>query len=171
MPTDNTVIECLLHNYGYDAADDNAVEQFFNSMETSFTEEGVDKIGEFLLAAESGNANLDEMVKALPAKAPSPSAPTAHPLTKADLATSVAKKNGMTIKDARRVVDTALETITHALTEGQAVRLTGFGTFTVAQNREITTVVGADLPPARGKGADLQFKAGKNLKQAVTSRN
>lgn len=50
-------------------------------------------------------------------------------LTKSDLATAVALACDLPKDLAVRAVDTAVKSITHALAQGEDVRITGFGTF------------------------------------------
>jgi DNA-binding protein HU-beta len=50
-------------------------------------------------------------------------------LTKSDLASAVALACGLPRDLAVRAVDTAVTSITHALAQGEDVRITGFGTF------------------------------------------
>ena len=54
-------------------------------------------------------------------------------LTKSDLAQKLAKKANMPITRANEFVGVVLDTITDSLSQGEEVRLTGFGTFRVTQ--------------------------------------
>ena len=50
-------------------------------------------------------------------------------MTKADLARAIAKTHDLNHREAIRVVDAVLETISAALTRGEKVELRGFGAF------------------------------------------
>ena len=50
-------------------------------------------------------------------------------MNKKDLVTRVASKTGRPRKDVEQIVDAVLEAVRDALSEGEEVRLTGFGTF------------------------------------------
>jgi nucleoid DNA-binding protein len=52
-------------------------------------------------------------------------------MTKADLARAIAKEHNLTQKEAVRVIDAILETISETLTQGKKVELRGFGSFSV----------------------------------------
>ncbi len=54
-------------------------------------------------------------------------------MNKTDLIAVVAAKTGMTKKDAERVINTTLETVTQTLEKGEKVQLSGFGLFEVKQ--------------------------------------
>ena len=89
-------------------------------------------------------------------------------MTKVDLINSVAEKANITKKEADMMVNTVLTSITDALTAGDKVSLTGFGTFEVKEraermghnprNGEAMTIPASKAPV---------FKAGKALKEAV----
>ncbi len=90
-------------------------------------------------------------------------------MTKMELISSVAKKTGMTRKDATRAVEAVFETITEALTKGEKVQLVGFGVFEVReraarkgrnpQNPSQVIEIPAKKVPV--------FRAGKLLKEKV----
>jgi len=89
-------------------------------------------------------------------------------MTKADLARSIGKKHNLTQKEAVRVVDAILETISDTLGQGEKVELRGFGSFTVkkrpgrlARNPKTgeRVYVAAKVAPA--------FKASKALKKLL----
>jgi DNA-binding protein HU-beta len=86
-------------------------------------------------------------------------------LNKSDLVTSVAGTTGLAKKDAARAVDGVLAAITCALKEGHEVRLTGFGTFSVAERaaskgRDPRTGECIDISASR----QAKFRASKSLK-------
>ncbi len=66
-------------------------------------------------------------------------------MTKKELIGDLAAARQMRPRDARAVVDTLLQTIERALTEGQAVTLRGFGRFEVRpRGGRLVRVPGAD---------------------------
>jgi DNA-binding protein HU-beta len=89
-------------------------------------------------------------------------------MQKADFIKAVAEKAGVGQKEARQVVDTALDVITEALRRGEKVTLTGFGTFEVRarqaregvnpQTREKIQIAATNTPG---------FSASSTLKEAV----
>lgn len=89
-------------------------------------------------------------------------------MNKKELVDVVAEKTGLSKKDTGMVVDTAIESIVEAMSNGEKVQIVGFGTFEVRQRsarngRNPQTgepmVIPATTVPA--------FKAGKKLKEAV----
>ena len=94
-------------------------------------------------------------------------------MKKSDLIAAVAKKTGMTKKDAAVLVDSVFDTITEALVDGDEVSVVGFGTFSVkeraareginpalARKGEVVkvTVPASKLPV---------FRAGRGLKRTI----
>lgn len=91
-------------------------------------------------------------------------------MTKSELAASVAKKTGMTIKDSEKALSAIIEVITETLSQGNRVQLVGFGTFEVRERAERTGInpqtqqkikIAASRIPA--------FRAGSALKEAVSN--
>ncbi len=88
-------------------------------------------------------------------------------MTKADLAAKVAG-TGMTQKQAAAAVDTIIGAISDALSNGEKVRLVGFGTFSVKERK---ARIGRN--PRTGEALNIPakkvpvFSAGKALKDAV----
>ena len=90
-------------------------------------------------------------------------------MNKTELIAAVASKAGLTKKDAERVVNATLETITESLVKGDKVNISGFGIFEVKnrearvgrnpRTKETIQIPGAKLPA---------FKASKTLKDAVS---
>ena len=90
-------------------------------------------------------------------------------MNKAELTAAIVKKTGFTKKDAEKALNSVVEVITDALTNGDKVQIVGFGSFEVkdrpervarnpqAPDQEIT--IPASKAPV--------FKAGKSLKEAV----
>ena len=89
-------------------------------------------------------------------------------MTKADLITKIAEKSELSKKDSEKALNAVIAAITDALTEGDKVQLTGFGTFEVRDKKEKEAINPRTkekvLVPARKSPA---FKAGKALKDAV----
>jgi DNA-binding protein HU-beta len=89
-------------------------------------------------------------------------------MTKTELVDVVAQKGGMTKAAAGRAVDAVVEGITKALSKGEKVTVTGFGTFEVrhrAARMGRNPQTGATLHIAATKTP--AFKSGKALKEAV----
>lgn len=89
-------------------------------------------------------------------------------MNKNDLVAAVAVAAGFSKVDAASAVDGVLTSITSALAGGDAVRLVGFGTFSVAQRaasegRNPRTGEKIQIPASK----QPKFKAGKGLKDAV----
>ena len=89
-------------------------------------------------------------------------------MTKADLITKIAEKSELSKKDSEKALNAVIAAITDALTEGDKVQLTGFGTFEVRDKKEKEAINPRTKEkitvPARKSPA---FKAGKALKDAV----
>ena len=89
-------------------------------------------------------------------------------MNKTELIAEVAKKCGMSKKDAEKAVTTTFDTITEALSQGDKVQLVGFGSFETKHRAERTgrnpktkesiTIAASKVPI---------FKAGKAFKDAV----
>lgn len=56
-------------------------------------------------------------------------------MNKTELIAAAAEQSGITKKDAERVINAAIDTVTTALIKGDKVQLTGFGTFEVAERK------------------------------------
>ena len=91
-------------------------------------------------------------------------------MNKNDLIASVASAANLSKADAGNAVDAVLDAISGSLSQGDEIRLVGFGTFSVA-NRAATT----GRNPRTGEPIQIpaskqpKFKAGKALKQAVNN--
>lgn len=89
-------------------------------------------------------------------------------MNKKELIAAAAEQSGMTQKDAERVINAALDTITAALAKGDRVQLSGFGIFEVKtrearvgrnpRTRESITIPATKVPA---------FKASQTLKNTV----
>jgi DNA-binding protein HU-beta len=89
-------------------------------------------------------------------------------MTKTELIAAVAKKSGLTQKDTDKALAAALDVITCALSKGDKVQLTGFGTFEVREKaaregRNPRTGEAMSVPASKAPA----FKAGATLKKAV----
>jgi DNA-binding protein HU-beta len=89
-------------------------------------------------------------------------------VNKDELARNVAARTGLDTRQAKLVLEATLEEITHQIADGNEVRLTGFGKFSVTQR----AARGGRNPQT---GAFMQiaakavpkFSAGADLKKAV----
>jgi len=92
-------------------------------------------------------------------------------MNKAEVVESLATKTGFTKKDARKAVDGLVEVITESLAANKPVIITGFGKFETRKRKATTRInpqTGQKMKtPAKTVPA---FKAGKNLKEAVTKK-
>ena len=89
-------------------------------------------------------------------------------MNKSELVTIVSSNGGVSKADAERAVDCLLAAITDALKRGDDVRLTGFGTFSVAdraasKGRNPKTGAIINVPASRR----ARFKAGAALRAAI----
>jgi DNA-binding protein HU-beta len=89
-------------------------------------------------------------------------------MNKSDLISTVARTTGQQQVDVAKTVEGVLATIRDALTQGDDVRLLGFGTFSVGQraaSQARNPQTGATIQVPASKQA--RFKAGKALKAAL----
>ena len=89
-------------------------------------------------------------------------------MNKTELVAVVAAKAGLSKKDAERVVNATVDTITESLAKGEKVQMSGFGTFEVKARearvgRNPRTKETIDIPATR----QPVFKASKTLKDTV----
>ena len=90
-------------------------------------------------------------------------------MNKTELITVAAEKSGMSKKDAERVVNATVETITETLVKGEKVQVSGFGIFEV-RAREART----GRNPRTGETMEIaaskvpSFKAYNGLKDSVS---
>ena len=89
-------------------------------------------------------------------------------MTKTDLVEEIAERTQLTKADAERALEAFLGTISTALSRGQSVQITGFGTFEVRDRaarkaRNPQTGEEIDVPATRVPA----FRAGKSLKDVV----
>ena len=89
-------------------------------------------------------------------------------MNKTELIAAVAAKTGLTKKDAEKVVNATIDTITESLVKGDKVNVSGFGIFEVKarearvgrnpRTKETIQIPATKLPA---------FKASKTLKDAI----
>ena len=89
-------------------------------------------------------------------------------MNKTELITAVAEKSGISKKDAERVVNATIDTITASLVKGEKVQLSGFGIFETKERqarvgRNPLTKESIEIPATRVPG----FKVSKALKDIV----
>ena len=89
-------------------------------------------------------------------------------MNKTELIAAVAAKTGLTKKDAEKVVNATIDSITESLVKGDKVNVSGFGIFEVKTRgervgRNPRTKETIEIPATRLPG----FKASKTLKDAV----
>jgi len=89
-------------------------------------------------------------------------------MNKTELIAAVAAKTGITKKDAERVVNATVESITESLVKGDKVQISGFGNFEVKARearvgRNPRTKQAIQIPATRLP----VFKASKALKETV----
>ena len=90
-------------------------------------------------------------------------------MNKKELIAAAAEQSGMTQKDAERVINAALDSITAALVKGDRVQLSGFGIFEVKTRearvgRNPKTKEAINIPATKVPA----FKASKTLKDTVS---
>ena len=89
-------------------------------------------------------------------------------MNKTELIAAVAESAGLTKKDTERVINAAIDAITAALTQGEKVQISGFGTFEVKDRearigRNPHTKEAIDIPATRVPS----FKPSQALKDTV----
>lgn len=91
-------------------------------------------------------------------------------MTKSELIDNVATQTGLSKKDAGAAINAALDTIQGTLAKGDAVQITGFGTFEVRQRAAREGVKPGTNEKIRIPASKVPaFKAGKTLKDAVNN--
>ena len=89
-------------------------------------------------------------------------------MNKTDLITAAAEKSGLSKKDAERVVNALLDTVTASLAKGEKVQISGFGIFETKERearvgRNPHTKQAIEIPATRVPA----FKPSKALKDNV----
>ena len=89
-------------------------------------------------------------------------------MNKNDLISAVADDSGLSRSDATKAVEGVFDSIQKTLSNGDEVRLVGFGTFSVAKRKASTGRNPRTGEPMTIKASTQpKFKAGKGLKDAV----
>ena len=89
-------------------------------------------------------------------------------MTKTDLIAQVAEQTSLTKKDSAAAVDAVFAAITTALSQGDGLSLTGFGSFAVSERAAKegrNPKTGEKMAIAASKA--VKFKPGKALKDSV----
>jgi DNA-binding protein HU-beta len=89
-------------------------------------------------------------------------------MNRGDLIAKIVKETGVSKRQASNMVAATVAAITKALKKGEAVTLTGFGTFRMAQRkarRGHNPLTGAAITIPRRKA--VRFAAGKGLRSAI----
>lgn len=92
-------------------------------------------------------------------------------MNKAELVEAIAKRTGGTKVSVETTIDALMETVTGALSKGEAVALIGFGTFSMsrrAARKGRNPSTGAEIKIPASKVA--KFSAGAKLKKAVNKK-
>lgn len=90
------------------------------------------------------------------------------PMTKADIVEIIFDKVGLSKKEAQDILEVIFETIKNAVTEGESVKVSKFGTFNVRKKqsrrgRNPQTGEELEITPRRV----LTFKASNQLKEII----
>ena len=91
-------------------------------------------------------------------------------MNKSELIAALADKTKMTKRDAEKVLDTFVDTVSGSLAKGEKVQLIGFGTFDVKKRPARTARnprTGEEIKIKASKAPS--FKAGKALKDKVNT--
>lgn len=92
-------------------------------------------------------------------------------MNKTELVALVAEKASMSKKDAELALSSTLSAITDAMAKGDKVQLVGFGTFETKQRGERNGKNPRTGEPVKIPAVTVpSFKAGKNLKDAVSGK-
>lgn len=89
-------------------------------------------------------------------------------LTRADLSNAVYREIGLSLSESTQLVDAVLDEVSAALTEGEQVKLSSFGTFKLRRKKERigrNPKTGVEVPIT--PRTVLSFNASNILKQAV----
>ena len=89
-------------------------------------------------------------------------------MTKKDLVAAIAEKAGLSKKDSEAALNAFIATVEEALKAGEAVQLTGFGTFEVRERAERQALNPRTKEPITVAATKVPaFKAGKGLKDII----
>lgn len=92
-------------------------------------------------------------------------------MNKTELIAEIAAKTGMTKKDSEKAVNAALDAVAEELKKGEAVKLAGFGNFTVkerAERQARNPRTGEEITVPAAKV--VQFRPAKALKDTVEGK-
>ncbi|EJF07649.1 bacterial nucleoid DNA-binding protein [Thiovulum sp. ES] len=91
-------------------------------------------------------------------------------MKKIEFVKEVSKKSGISMKDAEKVINSSLETVTEILEKDQGITFMGFGTFeTVVRASRVTTLPNSKQKVTIPAKKSVKFKIGKNLKEKVAA--
>lgn len=87
-------------------------------------------------------------------------------MTFTQLTHQIAENHNLTQAQAKAIAKDVFATITQCLARGESIRVTDFGTFTLAQvnERNLSPAMGGGVLPAHNRA---KFKPAKALKEAV----
>ena len=91
-------------------------------------------------------------------------------MTKAELTTALSEELNLPIRTTSALIDTILESMTNALTNGENIEIRGFGSITIKHYESYT-----GRNPKTGKEIEVKakklpfFKVGKDLREAVNA--
>lgn len=89
-------------------------------------------------------------------------------MNKSELINEVARKTGLSRREAEVGVQTALDTIANELARGGKITLTGFGTFDVGERKERTGVNPRTGEPIKIPSTKMpRFKPSRTLRSEV----
>ena len=92
-------------------------------------------------------------------------------MNKGELVSAVAEKAGLSKGEATRAIESTFEVITRALSQGDEVKVVGFGSFLIAER-----AAGEARNPRTGEKVSVaaakmpKFRAGAQLRSAVNSQ-
>lgn len=89
-------------------------------------------------------------------------------MNKADQTKALSKKQNLTVREAKGIVNTILDSMTEALVNGDHIEIKGFGSFSVKQYGSYTGRNPTTGEKVKVKAKKLPvFKVGRGLKEAV----
>lgn len=87
---------------------------------------------------------------------------------KSEIVHRLAEKTGMSDSKANHMLNTVIETVSEALSRGEEVRITGFGSFKVAETKERMAMNPRTREPVRvPAGKRVSFSPGSQLSSFV----
>jgi len=92
-------------------------------------------------------------------------------MSKGKIVNAIAKEADLTQSESEQAFNTAIQAITESLEEGNPVRLTGFGTFSIKQNNSQKGKQSEDRKKTESHPVNVPtFSAGKKFKAAFKKR-